>query len=63
MTIQERMFAEIHAELDPKLEAMRIADAVWISPLARGADTVAETSRNKPTLSSKRWKKYDKRNQ
>ena len=45
MTRQQKMFNEIHREIEPMLEARRVADACAISPLARGCNdgTVAST--------------------
>lgn len=57
MTAMEKMFADIHAEVAPVLDAMQVADAVSISTIARGASTVAESSKNQPTLNSRYFKR------
>jgi hypothetical protein len=61
MTEMEKMFAEVHAEVAPVLDAMQVADAVSISPLARGSMTVGESSKNSPTLGSRYFKRRKKR--
>ena len=56
MTRQQKMFNEIHREIEPMLEARRVADATMLSGISRGIHdgTVGTTSRNNPTLNGRR---------
>ena len=49
MTLMQKLFNEIHAELEPVLEAMRVADAGMIGIQGRGYNdgTVASTDRRR----------------